>query len=92
LVVIPCEGSPAYSLARKFAGERIYNRHFKGGYKWLISREHINLPDEILEELNPYFEIEKKSLFPLPFLPFIFNNLCIGLSLRPRLAPLAAAS
>ncbi len=87
LVVIPCEGQPAYSLARKISAERVYNRNFKGGYRWLISREHINLPHEILAELDPYFTIEKKVLFPLPFLPFIFNNLCIGLSLRPRPAP-----
>jgi SAM-dependent methyltransferase len=89
LVVIPCEGSPAYSLARKISAERVYNRHFSGGYTWLISREHINLPREILAELRPYFTIEKKVLFPLPFLPFIFNNLCIALSLRPRAVPLA---
>jgi SAM-dependent methyltransferase len=88
LVVIPCEGSPAYSLARKISAERVYNRHFKGGYTWLISREHINRPHEILAELHPYFTIERKVLFPLPFLPFIFNNLCIGLALKPRPAPL----
>ncbi len=88
LVVIPCEGSPAYSLARKISAERVYNRHFKGGYSWLISREHINRPHEILAELHPYFTIERKVLFPLPFLPFIFNNLCIGLALKPRPAPL----
>jgi len=89
LVVIPCEGSPAYSLARKISAERVFNRHFKGGYKWLISREHINRPHEILEELDPYFTLEKKVLFPLPFLPFVFNNLCIGLSLKPRPTPKA---
>ena len=89
LIVIPCEGSPAYSLARKISAERVYNRHFKGGYSWLISREHINRPHEILAELDPYFTVEKKVLFPLPFLPFVFNNLCIGLSLKPRPAPLA---
>jgi SAM-dependent methyltransferase len=88
LVVIPCEGSPAYSLARKISAERVYNRHFKGGYTWLISREHINRPHEILAELDPYFVIERKRLFPLPFLPFIFNNLCIGLVLKPRPSPL----
>ncbi|MFZ1057004.1 MAG: class I SAM-dependent methyltransferase [Opitutaceae bacterium] len=87
LVVIPCEGSPAYSLARKLSAERVYHRHFKGSYRWLISREHINLPHEILAELDPYFTVEEKALFPLPFLPFIFNNLCIGLSLRPRPSP-----
>lgn len=90
LIVIPCEGSPAYSIARKISAERVYKRNFKGSYKWLISREHINLPPEILAELDPYFTIEKKTLFPLPFLPFIFNNLCIGLALKPRPTPLKA--
>jgi SAM-dependent methyltransferase len=89
LVVIPCEGSPAYSMARKISSERIYNRHFKGGYDWLISREHINRPHEILAELKPYFVVEKRAMFPLPFLPFIFNNLCIGLALRPRPGPIS---
>jgi SAM-dependent methyltransferase len=84
LVVIPCEGSPAYSFARKISAERVYNRHFSGGYSWLISREHINRPHEILEELDPHFTVERKVFFPLPFLPFAFNNLCIGLSLKPR--------
>jgi hypothetical protein len=88
LVVIPCEGSPAYLLARKISAERVYNRHFKGGYRWLVSREHINLPPEILAELDPYFTVEKKRFFPLPFLPFVFNNLCIGIALRPRPQPL----
>lgn len=85
LAVIPCEGSPAYSFARKISAERIYNRRFAGGYSWLISREHINRPAEILAEIDPYFTIEKRVLFPLPFLPFIFNNLCMGLVLKPRL-------
>jgi SAM-dependent methyltransferase len=84
LVVIPCEGGAAYSFARKISAERLYNRHFKGGYGWFISREHLNRPHEILAELDPYFTVEKKVLFPLPFLPFIFSNLCIGLVLKPR--------
>jgi SAM-dependent methyltransferase len=88
LIVIPCEGSPAYSLARKISAERVYNKHFKGGYRWLISREHINLPHEIAAELKPYFTLESRTLFPLPFLPFVFNNLCIGMTLKPRLDPL----
>ena len=84
LVVIPCEGGTAYSLARKVSAERVYNRHFSGGYRWLISREHINLPHEIIAELEAYFEVERKVFFPLPFLPFVFNNICIGLTLVPR--------
>lgn len=89
LIVIPCEGSPAYSFARKISAQRIFEKTYGMSYDVFIKREHINVPHEILAELNPYFTIESKSLFPLPFLPFIFNNLCIGLSLKPRPTPLA---
>lgn len=90
LVVIPCEGSPAYSLARKISAERVYKQRYGGSYKWFYTREHINRPHEILTELDPYFTVETRSFFPLPFLPMIFCNLCIGLALRPRPAPLAS--
>lgn len=90
LVVIPCEGSPAYALARKISAERVYRKHYGGSYRWFYTREHINLPHEILAELDPYFTIEARSFFPLPFLPFVFTNLVIGLSLVPRPAPLPA--
>lgn len=89
LIVIPTEGSLAYSLARKVSAERVWNKRFGGGYEEFIGREHINLPIEILGELDPYFTIESKRLFPLPFLPMLFCNLCIGLALRPRPVPLA---
>jgi len=88
LVVIPTEGSLAYTLARKVSAERVYKKHFGGDYSWLYKREHINLPREIMAELNPYFTIEARSFFPLPFLPFIANNLCIGLALKRRPTPL----
>lgn len=88
LVVIPCEGSPAYSLARKLSAERVYKKRYGGSYRWFYTREHINRPHEILAELDPYFTVEARSFFPLPFLPFVFNNLVIGLSLVPREAPL----
>lgn len=89
LIVIPTEGSFAYTLARKISAERVYKKHFGGDYSWFYKREHINLPHEILAELNPYFTIAARSFFPLGFLPFLFNNLCIGLALKPRLTPLA---
>jgi SAM-dependent methyltransferase len=89
LVVIPCEGSPAYSLARKISAQRIFEKTYGMSYDVFIKREHINLPHEILAELHPYFTVQEKSFFPLPFLPFIVNNLCIGLVLKPRPAPLA---
>ena len=90
LIVIPTEGSPAYSLARKISAERVYKRRYGGSYRWFYTREHINLPSEILQELNPFFTIEERSFFPFPFLPLIFCNLCIGLSLKPRPQPLSA--
>ena len=83
-IVIPCEGGFAYALARKISAERLYAQRYGGSYKWLHTREHINLPNEILEELKPYFHVEKQSFFPLPFLPFVFNSLCIGINLVPR--------
>jgi SAM-dependent methyltransferase len=88
LIVIPTEGSLAYSLARKISAERVWNKRFGRGYEEFYKREHINVPHEILAELDPYFTIESRSYFPLPFLPMIFSNLCIGMALRPRPAPL----
>jgi SAM-dependent methyltransferase len=87
LIVIPTEGSPAYSLARRISAQRVWNQRFGGGYEEFYQREHINLPHEILAELAPYFTIEARSFFPLG-VPWIFCNLCIGLSLVPRSSPL----
>jgi hypothetical protein len=69
------------------SAERVWKKHFNVPYKEFIGREHINLPHEILAELDPYFTIEARSFFPLK-VPFVFCNLCIGLSLKPRPAPL----
>lgn len=88
LIVIPTEGSLAYTIARKISAEREYKKKFGGDYSWFYKREHINLPHEIYEELNPYFTVESKSTFPLPFLPMLFCNLCLGLALKPRPKPL----
>jgi SAM-dependent methyltransferase len=84
LVVIPTEGSPAYSLARTLSAARVYRKRFGGDYSWIPKREHINLPAEILEELKPYFAVEVRRFFPFPFLPATACNLCIGLALKPR--------
>lgn len=83
-VVIPCEGSVPYSLARRVAGQRAFERRYKQSYRWYIEREHINLPPEILAELKPYFDVVHRTFFPFPFLPHHAFNLIIGLTLRPR--------
>ena len=82
-VVIPCEGSAAYSLARRISAQRIFEKRYRQSYRWLIEREHLNRPKEILAELSKYFLWTHKAFFPLP-VPLIFCNLCIGLTLRPK--------
>jgi SAM-dependent methyltransferase len=83
LIVIPCEGGLAYSLARKISAERIYRKRYGGSYKWFYTREHINMPQEILDELKPFFRIEHSRFFPL-LVPVATVNLCIGYKLTPR--------
>jgi SAM-dependent methyltransferase len=82
-VVIPCEGSLAYTLARRISAQRIFEKRYNQSYRWFIEREHINKPHEILEELRPFFTVEHRSFFPLP-VPLISCNLVIGLTLKPR--------
>jgi len=82
-VVIPCEGGLAYSLARRCSAQRIFERRYKQPYEWFISREHINRPAEILRELAVHFEIDHQTHFPLR-VPWVFCNLCLGLTLRPH--------
>jgi SAM-dependent methyltransferase len=87
LVVIPCEGGLAYSLARRASAQSIFERTYRMPYRPLIEHEHINRPHEILAELEPYFTIEARRFFPLPSLPIVSANLCLGLALRPRPTP-----
>jgi ubiquinone/menaquinone biosynthesis C-methylase UbiE len=81
-VVIPCEGSMAYSLARRISAQRIFERRYKQKYSWFIEREHINEPREIFEELERYFKVVSARYFPVP-LRLEFCNLCIGATLVP---------
>jgi len=81
-IVIPCEGSLAYSLARKISAQRIFERRYQQSYRWFIEREHINRPHEIFEELAPYFRLTHSTYFPLP-VPMEFCNLCIGATFVP---------
>jgi SAM-dependent methyltransferase len=85
-VVIPCEGGVAYSLARRISAQRFFERRYKQSYRWLIEREHINRPHEIIEELGAYFTTQYRSFFPLR-IPSVTLNLVVGLTLRPRRDP-----
>ncbi len=82
-VVIPCEGGLAYSLARRISAQRFFEKRYKTSYKFVIEREHINVPREIFEELDRHFVVEHRAFFPLR-VPSVTMNLVIGLNLRPR--------
>jgi SAM-dependent methyltransferase len=82
-IVIPCEGSLAYTFARKISAQRIFEKRYKQSYRWFIEREHINRPSEVFEELAPYFSLVKSTYFPIP-LNFAFCNLCIGATFAPK--------
>ena len=86
-VVIPCEGGFAYSISRRLSAQRIFEKRYKQPYQWFIEREHINLANEIFQQMQMYFEIADKTFFPLPFLPLQNLNLVIGLTLKPRSIP-----
>lgn len=82
-IVIPCEGSMAYTLARRISAQRIFEKRYKQPYKWFIEREHINLPNEIFAEVMEYFEVTSSTFFPL-IIPAKFCNLCIGVTFKPK--------
>jgi SAM-dependent methyltransferase len=81
--VIPCEGSLAYTLARRISAQRIFEKRYGQSYDWFITREHINLPHEIFEEIERRFIVETKTFFPIA-VPSVELNLVIGLTARPR--------
>jgi ubiquinone/menaquinone biosynthesis C-methylase UbiE len=82
-VVIPCEGSVATSLARRLSAQRLYEKRYGRPYEVFIRREHLNRPDEILEELIQFFEMRHRSFLPT-LLPVAWCNLFIGMTLHPR--------
>jgi len=88
-VVMPCEGGLAYGLSRRISAQRIFEKRYKQSYRWFIEREHINLADEILQEIRPYFKIVDRKSFPFAFIPLQTLNLVIGLTLKPRATPLS---
>ncbi len=82
-IVIPCEGSSAYSIARKISAQRIFEARYKLSYRPFIEREHINRPCEIFEELFSYFDLVSTVYFPFLF-KVEFCNLCIGATFKPK--------
>ncbi len=83
-VVIPCEGSLAYSLARRISAQRVFESNFKMPYAPIIANEHVNMAVEIQAELKKRFTRSWQRFFPLPFLPFEDCNLVIASTWEKR--------
>jgi SAM-dependent methyltransferase len=81
-VVIPCEGGLLYKLGRRFSSQRIFEKRYGVDYDWMISYEHINRAEEVVNELAARFRIEQRTYFPFRA-PSIDCNVVIGLTLRP---------
>jgi len=80
-VVIPCEGSLAHRLARSISTRPHFEKRYGQSHDFFIRRQHINVPDEIMEELGGAgFVREHRRYYPLAFMPFKFCNLLIGLT------------
>jgi SAM-dependent methyltransferase len=86
-VVIPCEGSLAYTMARNLSARRIFEKRNRMSYDFVVESEHVNLAEEIVYALKKRFTIEKRRFFPLPFIPVQTCNLVISLLCRPIPAP-----
>jgi SAM-dependent methyltransferase len=82
-IVIPCEGSLATRMARNISARPHFEKKYKQSYDWFIACEHINLPHEILEEIEPLFSVVRRRFYPLP-IPIINLNLFIGMDLRKK--------
>jgi SAM-dependent methyltransferase len=83
-VVIPCEGSLAYSLARRISAQRLFEKTYKMPYGPIIANEHVNLAVEIESELKKRFDRSWRRFFPLAFLPFQDCNLVIASTWQKR--------
>ncbi len=83
-VVIPCEGSLAYTLARNISARRIFEKRNNISYDFLVESEHVNLADEIVFALEKHFTVERRTFFPLPLLPIQTCNLVMSMVCRPK--------
>jgi SAM-dependent methyltransferase len=83
-VIIPLEGGPFYTLARRFSSQREFENRFRVSYDWCIKSEHVNSYKEVLEELNKYFIIAWRKFFPVD-IPIYSVNLTLGLKCYKRI-------
>ena len=56
----------------------MFEKRYGQSYDWLVASEHINKPNEIMDELNARFTRKHSAFFPF-LLPGVWMNLVIGL-------------
>jgi SAM-dependent methyltransferase len=83
-IVIPCDPGIAYEFARQISSARIFRKRYKMPYMWVMRREHINSPPEIISVLREGFDEIDRTYFPLGLIPATSANLCLGLTYRRR--------
>lgn len=83
IVVLPCEGGLAYSLARCISAKRLFERTFHAPYPPIISNEHLNDAWEIMGELQREFVIRRREYWPFR-IPLNWINLVIALECSPQ--------
>jgi ubiquinone/menaquinone biosynthesis C-methylase UbiE len=65
LVGLPAEGGFAYDIARRMTSKRRYESKFNVDYLRLVQSEHCNTCQEVIDELDQWFNID--SVCYLPF-------------------------
>ena len=85
-VVMPCEGTLAYSLARKISAERLFRKNFHMDYTPIIRNEHVSTLTELVQEMEPWFQTTWREYFPLP-VPVAALNLVVAVRATPRSRP-----
>jgi len=82
-VVIPCEGSLAYSIARRISARRLFEKTFRTDYTPIIQNEHVNTYAEVVWLLRRHFAEERSAFFPLN-VPVPAINVVAGMRWRKR--------
>jgi ubiquinone/menaquinone biosynthesis C-methylase UbiE len=83
-VGLPCEGGLAWTLGRKLTSEHTMSRRYNVDYRKYIALEHCNTAPSVINALKEFFELNRRSYFPLPMLPAMHINLTVALALTKR--------
>lgn len=69
-------------LEEKFLYKEFLKKDIDNPYKWFIEREHVNIPQEILGEIQPYFKLVSREFFSFKIFTYTWCNISIGLNFK----------